>query len=555
MKLDRLVVRLSALALAAVLALPFVVDRVQAFGNAADAEPAFPPQTESTEDTVAPVDDFRIEALAPTPTTTPPPRTVAAPAPTPEEPSSAADSNAPEAFVRSVSAAPSGSGSATVAEDPEETEVPVQDNPPIVFDGVVAKKNTKRAPKWTSFVVTPEASGNHVFSLQWTGKGNLMLSVRDRATNAWLGSDTSKDRPKTITVHLKANKEYRLAVWAKQGKGTFTVTMSQQTAVGGGSNPSQPPRNDPPPSDPPPSDPPPPEQPPTPPPGPSGNGYPGEPPNGTLVWGASITGNGDPVSRHEQPSGHALTLRRTFWQWSQRTGSMINTAKGDLAAGRLPWVSVKTPGWQAMANGKHNSEIDSMLRALDALNGPVWLTIHHEPEGGGGRNVPDDPGGPSAHVAMNKQVRARMTALATDNISLAPILMTYSWTKYSKRNPDEWWAPGIYDFLGVDHYRDAETSMLTSTWFEVRQWAAARGVDVAVGEWGMRGSDNAAGQRVHEWYDHAVGSYRDGRGARVIGLSAFDSSLNTRTGSWVLKGKQLEAFHDLLNDPRTAGPR
>jgi hypothetical protein len=280
--------------------------------------------------------------------------------------------------------------------------------------------------------------------------------------------------------------------------------------------------------------------------------YPAQPPAGTIFWGAAVAGNGDPVSRHEQPSGHVLVLRRTFFSWAQRTGYLIDIAKDDLQQGRLPWVSVKTPSWADMAAGKHDAEIDAMLTALAALQGPVWLTVHHEPEGGGGVNEPDDPAGPAGHVAMNKQVRARMTALAVKNVALAPILMSWTWNSASQRNPDEWWAPGIYDFLGVDHYRDAPDSLLTSTWQQLRTWAAAKAVEIAVGEWGVRGSDAAAGQRVRAWYDHAAGSHADGHGARIVGLSAFDSGLNSPSGSWELQGEQLVVFQALLKDPRTA---
>lgn len=285
---------------------------------------------------------------------------------------------------------------------------------------------------------------------------------------------------------------------------------------------------------------------------PSVPGYPGQPQDGTLFWGAAVSGNGDPGPRHEGPSGHPLSLRRTFYQWSARTGKLINTASDDLAHDRLPWVSVKTPSWAAMAAGQHDGEIDQMLAALDALPGPVWLTIHHEPEGGGGVNAPDDPAGPAGHLGMNERVRARMTALGVDNVALAPILMSWTWTSASGRNPDEWWKAGVYDFLGVDHYKNSENSLLDGTWTKVRQWAEAKGVEVAVGEWGMRGTNNAAGQRVYDWYDQAVGSHGDGVGARVVGMSAFDSGLNSPTGSWELTGAQLTAFHDLLGDSRTA---
>jgi hypothetical protein len=284
----------------------------------------------------------------------------------------------------------------------------------------------------------------------------------------------------------------------------------------------------------------------------AGPDYPGQASEGMLVWGAAIGGNGDPVVRHETPANHPLTLRRTFWQWDQRTGKAIEIAKDDIAHQRLPWVSFKTPSWAEMGQGQHDAAIDEMLNALDAVAGPVWLTIHHEPEGGGGVNSPDDPAGPSGHVAMNQRVRERMTALGVDNIALAPVLMSYTWDPASGRDPNAWWKEGIYDFLGVDHYRDAEATLLNDTWAKVRVWAEQKNVEVSVGEWGMRGTDAAAGQRLHDWYDAAAGSHADGAGARVVGLAAFDSSLNSPNGSWELKGEQLTAFWELLADPRTA---
>ncbi|MEO8550450.1 MAG: hypothetical protein ABI678_10765 [Kofleriaceae bacterium] len=283
--------------------------------------------------------------------------------------------------------------------------------------------------------------------------------------------------------------------------------------------------------------------------------YPGDPRPGTVFWGAAVEGNADPGPRHETPSGHPLAVHRTYWQWSQRTGSMITMASGDLAHHRLPWVSIKPPpppSWADMGNGVYDAQIDQMLNALKALPGPVWLTVHHEPEGGGGTNAPDDPGGPSAHIAMNRRVRARITALGVHNVALAPVLMSWTFTTASQRNPDVWWAPGIYDFFGVDHYEKNEVALTDATWAKVRQWSAARGADIAVGEWGIHGSDAAAGELVRAWYDAAINSSNDGGGARVVGLSAFDSNLNSSDGGWELQGAQLAVFNQLMGDPRTA---
>ena len=102
--------------------------------------------------------------------------------------------------------------------------------------------------------------------------------------------------------------------------------------------------------------------------GPSPSNYPGRPADGDVLWGATLNGQ-DLVARHEIPSGVTLEMHRTFFQWRHRTAYMINTAADDIAAGRFPWVSIKTPPWAEMANGTYDDEIDAMLIALDGLRG------------------------------------------------------------------------------------------------------------------------------------------------------------------------------------------
>lgn len=280
--------------------------------------------------------------------------------------------------------------------------------------------------------------------------------------------------------------------------------------------------------------------------------YPGQPPAGTVYLGAVVGSNGDPGPRHEQPTDTTMGIRRTYFQWSDRTGDMVTTAEDDLAAGRLPWVSIKPPSWQAVADGQHDDEIDAMLTALDGLSGPVWLTVHHEPEGGGGVNAPDDPAGPDGHVAMNRRVRQRMTALGTTDVALVPIMMSWTWDPRSGRDPDQWWADGIYDALGIDHYVREEESLIDERWSTVRRWAAARDVDIAVGEWGLPGTDARAGARVREWYDMATTSSTDDGGAPVVALVAYDKQHHGGDTDWQMRGAQLEVFHELMRDPRTA---
>jgi hypothetical protein len=153
---------------------------------------------------------------------------------------------------------------------------------------------------------------------------------------------------------------------------------------------------------------------------------------------------------------------------------------------------------------------------------------------------------------MQRRIRQRLDAVGTTHVAFAPVLMSWTWNPASGRNPADWWVDGVWDLYGVDHYTDAEATLLNATWRSVRTWVGERGLDVAVGEWGTRGTDAAAGRRVRAWYDAAAGSSGDGGGARVVALSAFDSNLNSPNGGWELRGDQLTAFQALLADSRTA---
>lgn len=294
-------------------------------------------------------------------------------------------------------------------------------------------------------------------------------------------------------------------------------------------------------------------------------GYPGWVPEGAVRWGAAIEGNGDPI-RHEAATDRSLGVRRTYYQWSNRTGSVLTTARADVAAGRLPWISVKTPGWAAMASGQLDGEIDELLRGLDSVGGPVWLTVHHEPEGGGGVGSADDPAGPAAWRAMQVRVRERMQALGTRDVGFLPVLMAWTFDPRSGRDPDEWFVPGVWDLAAVDYYVDsvapADIATAGRQWLAARDFYGRRGLDMALGEWGNRGTDLQAAAEMLAFYAHAVESASDGLGARVVALAYFDSNLNSTTGGWELTGEPLRAFRELVDaptsfssGPRSSGPR
>lgn len=276
--------------------------------------------------------------------------------------------------------------------------------------------------------------------------------------------------------------------------------------------------------------------------------FPGDP-NPKLYskayWGSSIGGNGDPT-RHESPTGVSLSVRRTFWQWADADGGaadkMFVSVKDDLSKNRLPMISIKTPGWKAVADGTYDTVLDNMLKQLDSYGKPVWFSVHHEPEGGGGSNTPDDPGGAAEWRRMQSKVRARMKAVGTKNIAFMPILMSYTWNTASGRTPNDWWVEGVWDAYCVDHYRDNTSGdMFTAQWTPFVQWAEAKKIPVCVGEWGNRGSDAQAAKEMQAFWDWTFANKKD-----VVAYAYFDSGLNSPNGSWELVGEPLNTFRNIL---------
>jgi hypothetical protein len=269
-----------------------------------------------------------------------------------------------------------------------------------------------------------------------------------------------------------------------------------------------------------------------------------------AYFGSSYAGNGDVRARYETTAGKSLSIHRTFWAWDQHdtpsSDGLYNMVKADHAANRLPYVSTKTPPWAEVAAGKHDARIDQLLRTLDSYGKPVWLTFHHEPEGGGSNgNTPDDPGGPTAWRGMQSRVRARMNALGTKHIAFMPTLMAYTWSPYSGRNPEEWWVPGIWDAYMVDHYQyDVAGDMFTPLgWKNFAAWADAKKIPYGTGEWGNRGTDAVAASEMVAFWEWGFRNNKD-----VIAHDYFDSDLNSPQGGWTLAGSQYTKFIEILRD-------
>jgi hypothetical protein len=278
--------------------------------------------------------------------------------------------------------------------------------------------------------------------------------------------------------------------------------------------------------------------------------YPGQPRPEYVYWGSSKQENGDP-SQIEADGGAPLGVRRTFWNLGN-IDSAVNTAKGDLAAGRLPIVSFSVAGseWAAIGTGSQDTKINSILTKLEALEGPVFVAFQHEPE--------DNGGTPAAHIAMNKRVRERMTALQTKDISLVQILMGYTYTAaWATKNPDlthdKWYADNIYDLLGIDIYygdgSDNKRIIEQPNLALARKFAKTKQKDILVGEWGMvLNQDTIDATRMRELFNDSIATNQPADQARIVGLCYFNSTVG-QWGAFVDPAKPLyKMYVDILND-------
>jgi hypothetical protein len=275
--------------------------------------------------------------------------------------------------------------------------------------------------------------------------------------------------------------------------------------------------------------------------------FPGDTKPGTIRWGQGGGNDSKRALEHEAAAGRSMGAWRLFYQMSQ-TADAVAKCKEAIDNGRVPWLSMK-PGtsWQNVANGTIDAALQNLFNRLDALGGPVWFTMHHEPEGGGGTNAPDDPGGAPAWRAMQSRIRAVLGAKGTTNIALAPCLMGYTWSTGSGRNPDDWWVDDIFDFYGFDVYQSTESGAAptkNASWARAVAWCKERQIPMAIGELGNRGNDTTAGNELRQTYEDLLT-------VDCVGSTYFDTALNSGPAPYTLTGEPLKVFRQLIADPRS----
>ncbi len=216
----------------------------------------------------------------------------------------------------------------------------------------------------------------------------------------------------------------------------------------------------------------------------SGAGFSGRgiPLQGQVLLG-SCSGNSsqDPVPQ-EAVFGGRFGVHRTYWQGTQQSGA-VSRAGADLAAGRLPWVSFKTPGlsWAQMASGAGDAWARDLAARLGALPGPVWVAVNHEPEN-------------DAQVMSDwKAMQQRLSPIfrAYPNIAFTIILMGYHQFAAPTIDPTLsmralYPGPGTVDVVGFDPYNNYGTlnskgttnttfTELKTYYTKIAAWAASVG--------------------------------------------------------------------------------
>ena len=216
--------------------------------------------------------------------------------------------------------------------------------------------------------------------------------------------------------------------------------------------------------------------------------------------------------------------------------------RADLALGRLPWISFKLPySWADMAAGKGDAWATDLAYQA-AVGGPVWVAFHHEPEGDG--PIQD-------WVAMQRHLAPIIHAIAP-NVAYTIIIMTWDLYGDPQYRPDNLLpGDGVVDVLGLDMYNDYGTNRNGNANIPMLDpmkyfnyfgpWAAAHHVPWALAETGYT---TAAATLNPGWL---TTEYNDMTATGGIGLSYFDSSLNS-VADWTLDmPSKLSTFSNLLH--------
>ncbi len=268
----------------------------------------------------------------------------------------------------------------------------------------------------------------------------------------------------------------------------------------------------------------------------------GQPPPGSLYYGASVP-HGRSLRAWEKRLGNRLALHRSYFIPDHNEAvQLVHRCRQDLRQGRLPHVSTKPLGtWREVAAGTRDPWLTSMLRPLGELGGPVFLTLHHEPENDAG-----PPGmRPPDFVAMQQRL-IRMARELAPSVTVVPVLQ--SWTFDPRRDDVDpaAWVVREAAVHGLDLYNPwSPTNGKTWRSFgskadEVVGWFD--GAPLVIAEYGCREDPDIPGLAA-DWLRHAVDYARS---HNIVSMSYFNSGVGASDGTWRLSRRMEKAFAELL---------
>jgi len=242
-----------------------------------------------------------------------------------------------------------------------------------------------------------------------------------------------------------------------------------------------------------------------------------------AYMGGAYGGNAN-LAPWERYNGRTHGVHRTYW--GSGIASAVRTAKADAAKNRVPWMSFKPPySWAAMANGKGDAWARKLATQMRTVKGPVWVAVHHEPEGDG-------------NIQTWKKMQARLAPIMrakAPNLGYSIILMGYhELYGNAKYRLSRIWPKTKIDVAGFDIYEKYGThgrnewKQFTKDYFRpINRWAKRTGVawglaETAFNDKAARADRNWAG-RVFRNMDRSGG----------IAFSYFNTNLHSQQ-NWKL---------------------
>ncbi len=226
--------------------------------------------------------------------------------------------------------------------------------------------------------------------------------------------------------------------------------------------------------------------------------------------------------------------------------SGVKLATSEVAAGRMPILSFKVPGndWAGAGSGAYDAQLRALATRLDAINGQVFVTLHHEPTG---------DGTPAAYAAMMR--RALPILGAPSNVDAGPIVNGFWFSKTNMGYTDaeiNAWLPAnvlsVSEVVASDTYQGGDASAPgENAGVKIRgmsAWASRVGVTrLGIGEY--NGVDAASITAAGD----AILADR-----RFVFAAIYNSSVNNREGiDWKLSGDRLTAFKATVAKARAGG--